>query len=125
MRMAARVAFFILPFLLACGVMFPAESAAATVGKVEIKGLSLVGQDEFLDILGIRTGVEIDKELVSNAIKRAFLKGFFDDIIIRVPDGENPVVEVEVRERDFVRKIYVKNNAGISNKVIKDVFFIK
>jgi len=125
MRAAARVAFFLFLFLLACAAMFPVESAAATVAKVEIKGLSLLGQDEFLDILGIRAGVEIDKELVSNAIKRAFLKGFFDDIIIRVPDGENPVVEVEVRERDLIRKIYLKNNTGLSDKVIKDLLVIK
>ncbi len=122
---SAHVAFFLFLFLLACAVMFPAESGAATVGKVEIKGLSLMGQDEFLDILGIRAGVEIDKELVSNAIKRAFLKGFFDDIIISVPDGENPVVSVEVRERDLIRKIYIKNNTGISDKTIRNLLIIK
>ncbi|SPQ01923.1 putative Outer membrane protein, OMP85 family [Candidatus Sulfobium mesophilum] len=125
MKVTARVAFYLFSFLLACAAIFPAESGAVTVGNVEIKGLSLISRDEFLDILGIRAGVEIDRELVSNGIKRAFLKGFFDDIIIHVPDGENPVVEVEVRERDFIRKIYLKNKTGISDKTIKDLFIIK
>jgi outer membrane protein assembly factor BamA len=96
-----------------------------TAGKVDIRGLSSIGREEFLDILGIIPGGDIDKELVRNGIKRAFLKGFFNDIIVRVPDGENPVVEVEVKERDFIGKINVKNNTGIGDKTIKELFLLK
>jgi len=125
MKAAAMFAFYFLLFLLGFVVIQPDESGAATVGTVEIKGLSSIDRSEFLDILGIFPGAEIDKELVRNAVKRAFLKGLFDDVIVRVPDGENPTVEVEVKEREFIKKIYVQNNTGISDKAIRELFLLK
>jgi outer membrane protein insertion porin family len=121
----ARTVFCILTLLSALVVVSPGETGAVSAGRVEIKGLFSIGREEFLDILGIAPGVDIDKELVRNGIKRAFLKGHFNDVIIRVPDGENPVVEVEVKERDFIRKINVKNNTGIKDKTIKELFLLK
>lgn len=125
MKVSVGIAFYFLLFLLSFVVVSPDESGAATVGTVEIRGLSLIDRNEFLDILGIFPGAEIDKELVRNGIKRAFLKGLFDDVIVRVPDGENPAVEVEVKEREFIGKIYVRNNAGISDKAIRELFLLK
>ncbi len=125
MRATAGAAFYLFIFLSAFVVIHPSESAAVTVGTVEIRGLSSIERNEFLDTLGIFPGVEIDKELVRNGIKRAFLKGLFDDIIIRVPDGENPAVEVEVKERAFIKKVYIQNNTNISDKTIKELFLLK
>ncbi len=125
MKVAASIALYVLLFLSAVEILSPDQSGAVTAGTVEIRGLSSIDRNEFLDILGIFPGAEIDKELVRNGIKRAFLKGLFDDVIIRVPDGENPAVEVEVKEREFIRKIYVQNNTGISDKAIRELFLLK
>lgn len=124
MKFASAV-FYFLSLLSALIVMSPGQAGAVTAGKVDIRGLSSIGREEFLDILGIIPGGDIDKELVRNGIKRAFLKGLFDDIIVRVPDGEKPVVEVEVKERDFIEKINVKNDTGIRDKTIKELFMLK
>jgi outer membrane protein insertion porin family len=121
----ASIVFYFLSVLSALVVISPGETGAVSAGKVDIKGLSSIGREEFLDILGTTPGADIDNELVKNGIKRAFLKGLFDDIIVRVPDGENPAVEVEVKERDFIRKINVKNNTGIKDKTIKELFLLK
>jgi outer membrane protein insertion porin family len=122
---AASVLCYVLSFISALVVMSPGETGAVTAGTVEIKGLSLIGREEFLDILGIIPGGDIDKELVRNGIKRAFLKGLFDDIIVKVSDGETPAVEVEVKERELIKKIYVQNNTGISDKAIRELFLLK
>lgn len=121
----ASVVFCFIVFFSASVVILPGETAALTARKVDIIGLSSIGRDEFLDILGITPGGDIDEGLVRNGIKRAFLKGLFDDIIVRVPDGENPAVEVEVKEKDFIRKISIKNDSGIRDKVIKELFLLK
>ncbi len=124
-KVTARAAFYLLLFLSALVAMLPHESGAVTVGSVEISGLSSIDRNEFLDTLGIFPGVEIDKELVRNGIKRAFYKGLFYDVIVRVPDGENPVVKVEVKERAFIKKIDIRNNTNISDKAIRELFLLK
>jgi outer membrane protein insertion porin family len=101
----------------------PAEGV--TVRKVEIKGLSSIGREEFLNMFGIREGKQVNAELVREAIKRAFLKGIFDDIQVRVPDGENPVVEVTVKERDFIRKVSISGKSALSAKQLRTLFILK
>ncbi len=98
---------------------------AVIAGRIEIKGLYSIGRDEFLEMLGIREGSEVDNEKVREGIKRAFLKGIFEDIQVRVPDGTNPAVEVNVKERDFIRKISVSGRSALSGKVLKGLFMLK
>ena len=103
----------------------PCPCGAVTAGGVEVKGLHSVSEKEFLDIFGIRRGSEISREAVSNAIKSAFLKGVFDDISVKVPDGPNPVVEVRVKEREFIRDIDIGGECRLSKKVIRNLFPLK
>ncbi len=113
-------------FLMVCLFALSSVSAgAATVGKVEIAGLSSIGREEFLDMFGIRKGGEVNDAIVRDAIKRAFLKGIFDDIQVRVSDGENPVVHVTVKERDFIRKVRVSGKCALSAKLLRGLFMLK
>jgi outer membrane protein insertion porin family len=96
-----------------------------TAGSVSIKGLYAITEQEFADMTGFSAGKEINETIVRDGIKRAFLKGIFEDIAVRVPDGENPVVEVSVRERDFIRRIYVDGDYQLSKKVIKALFMFR
>ncbi len=118
------------PFLLfllmnLCFILFPSPCESVTAGSVEIRGLRSVGDDELLNMMGIRAGGAINEEIVRDGIKRAFLKGLFEDITAKVPDGELPRVEVTVRERDFINKIYLSGNSALSKKVIKQLFLLK
>jgi outer membrane protein insertion porin family len=106
-------------------IFLSGSSEAVTVRKVEIKGLSSIGREEFLDMFGIREGTQVDADMVRDAIKRTFLKGIFDDIQVRVPDGENPVVEVIVKERDFIRKVIVSGKSALPPKQLKGLFTLK
>jgi outer membrane protein insertion porin family len=118
-RVAALISVVVLSVFLA------GHSEAVTVRKVEIKGLSSIGRGEFLDMFGIREGSQVDADMVRDAIKRAFLKGIFDDIQVRIPDGEHPVVEVDVKERDFIRKVIVTGKSGLPAKQLKGLFTLK
>lgn len=105
---------------------FLAESCeAVTACNVEIKGLNAIKEDEFLNMFGIRKGSPVSEEGVREGIKRVFLKGLFEDISVEVPDGECPPVKINVRERDFIRKIYVTGDYALSTKVLRNLFLLK
>lgn len=103
----------------------PSLCAAVTAGKIEITGLHSISRREFLDIFGIRRGSEINRGIVSNAIKAAFLKGIFDDITVKVPDGKNPTVEVVVREREFIHHVDIRGDYQVSKSTLRRLFSLK
>lgn len=101
------------------------EAAGSVVSEVEIKGLQSIGKDELLYIMDIKPGKSIDAESVRSGIKRAFLKGLFEDILVETIDGEKAKVIINVKEKNFIKKIYVEGDYAISRKTIKDLFLIK
>ncbi|MDH5201794.1 MAG: outer membrane protein assembly factor BamA [Nitrospirota bacterium] len=122
--------FFILAsyFLLltSCFMMFfTSEVKGTTVGEIEINGLYSIEKEEFLDILDIKPDKQIDKEAVRLGIKRAFLKGLFENISIKTTGGEKVKVTINVMERDFIEKIYIKGDYDLSKKFIKNNFSLK
>ena len=106
-------------------LLSPPRGDAANAGSVEIRGLESVGQEEFLNMFGTKKGSPVSGERVRDGIKRAFLKGLFEDISVEVPDGENPPVHIDVRERDFIRKIYLSGDYALPAKVIRRLFLLK
>ncbi|MEW6162397.1 MAG: outer membrane protein assembly factor BamA [Nitrospirota bacterium] len=101
-------------------LFFPPEAACKVVGEVEIKGLYSIEKKELLDLLDIRSGKPIDSRGVRQGIKRVFLKGIFEDISIETTDGEKVIINV--RERDFIEKIYIDGDYGLSRRIIKRNF---
>ncbi|MDA8433430.1 MAG: hypothetical protein M0Z60_10785, partial [Nitrospiraceae bacterium] len=127
-RRGARGAFGMLSYVLFAAfvlLLAPSLAFSATVGKVEIRGLSSLGEQEFLEMLGIAPGREVDAAMVRDGIMRAFYKGLFDDIMVRVPDGDNPTVEVTVTEREFIRKVKVTGDSALSGGMIRSLFLLK
>lgn len=119
-------------FFVFCRVLFllmillcSSESSASLVGEVEIHGLASLEKEELLYLLDIRTGEKIDAETVRTGIKRAFLKGIFEDISVEAGDGEKTNVVIHVKEKDSVRKISVEGDHAVSGKKIKELFRIK
>ena len=115
-----------MPLIVAFLLFFlPHTATAVTVGKVEVRGLSSIGENEFLNMLGIAPGQKVDAAVVRDGIKRAFYKGIFEDIAVHVPDGENPTVEVHVRERDVIDKIAVTGKSDLSARKLRELFMLK
>jgi outer membrane protein insertion porin family len=104
-----------------------AEICGAAVREIEIDGLHRIAADELLYMIGIEKGGPIDEEIVRDGIKRAFLKGIFEDISVRVTDGEFPDVQIRVRERDFIGKVkvHVSSDSALSGRLLKRIFMMK
>jgi outer membrane protein insertion porin family len=105
----------------------PARSSGESViaGDLEIVGLHSIGQDEFIDLLGFNKGRAVNEDLVRKGIKRAFLKGIFEDISIDVSEEDDHRITVNVEEREFIKKVRIKGNYPVSAKKIAELFLLK
>jgi outer membrane protein insertion porin family len=105
--------------------LWSSESCASLVSEVEIHGLASLDKEELLYLLDIRPGERIDADTVRTGIKRAFLKGIFEDISVEAGDGEETKVVINVKEKDSVRKISIEGDYAVSGKKIKELFHMK
>ena len=94
-------------FIISCLPCVAFDAAASVAGEIKIDGLFSIDREELLYLLDIQPGQQIDKEHIRLGIKRAFLKGIFQDISIETSEGETTDVTITVRERDFIKKISV------------------
>lgn len=109
-----------------CFLLFTsAGSSGAATEKVEVEGLYSISRDEFLNLLDVKTGVDIDPLRLQVGIKRAFLKGIFEDIEIFDDSKEGNLLRVLVLEKDFIGKISIKGTENISAQILKDAFLLK
>ncbi len=117
----------LLVFFMFFSLFMPARSSGEAViaGNIEIHGLYSIGRDELLDLLGLSPGVAVDQDRIRIGIKRAFLKGIFEDISVEVSEGATHDIMVHVREKDFISKIYIKGDYQVSKKKIEELFLFK
>ena len=117
--------------LLLCFVLFtvclltgsPGEAVIA--GSIEIHGLYSINRDEFIELMGLKTAVTVDEERIREGIKRAFLKGIFEDISVEVSEGDTPEIVIQVIEKEFIKKVRVEGSYPISRKTILELFLLK
>ncbi|OGW53374.1 MAG: outer membrane protein assembly factor BamA [Nitrospirae bacterium RBG_13_43_8] len=102
--------------------LFPLRASGSIVNDIEITGLYSIEKGELIYLLDIKVGSPTDREKVGEGIKRAFLKGIFEDISIEVTDGDPARVTIAVKERDFIDKVCVEGNYSLSRKFIKNNF---
>jgi outer membrane protein insertion porin family len=112
-------------FALYCLIFTVSGAEAVVVGEVEVKGLHSIGKDELLYLLDMRPGETIDAESVRLGIKRAFLKGIFEDISVETSGGEKTKVTINIKERNFIKDIRVEGHYDISKKTIRELFLLK
>jgi outer membrane protein insertion porin family len=106
-------------FLVVISMPASVLGAGITVDRVILKGLYSIGDEEMIDMLGMHKGTIIDEAKIRKGIRTAFMKGIFEDISVSVEAGEAASVEVNVRERDQIRKIYVTGSYQLPEKLIK------
>ncbi len=122
------IRFLILLFLLlSCG--FPeswafnnSNSKEVFINEIKIKGLHLCSEREFLYLMGIGRGVSIRTDELSFAVKRAFRKGIFEDIVIEYEAG---TLIITVKEKRFIWKIEIKGNTVLTDGYIKKGLILK
>jgi len=101
--------------------LFPIYADAAVVGDITVYGLRSIRSTELFDILGIERGQLIDPSSVRAGIKRAFLKGIFEDIAVDVSDSDPADVVIRVQERVLIGKVLIEGDYAVSRKLILDL----
>lgn len=98
------------------------KANALTVEEVEVEGLYSASKEELIYYLGLEKGEEIDPLSIRRGIKRAFLKGIFEDISV---EAEGGILKVRVKEREFVEDVSVRGNLILPNAFVRDNFLLK
>lgn len=130
-----------LTFLIAAPLPLSAE--AAETGDKVIKGITVEGlysiqKEELLYLLDLKAGDKIDRVRLERGIRRAFLKGIFEDIEVyeEEPGGaaasgtpmegeKTAPLRVKVVERDFIKRVIISGNSRLSARVIREHFPLK
>jgi outer membrane protein insertion porin family len=89
------------------------------VKNIRVEGLYSIDEDELLYMLGIENGVELSREDLKRGIKRAFMKGIFEDISVETEEENGGLLIVRVRERDFIKKIRVEGAISVEPAFIR------
>ncbi len=114
--------FFLLFYLKAPALALTNDSFY--ISDIEISGLYSISEQELLYLLDIKKGEILDKKSLRSGIKRAFLKGIFDDIIIIAPDECNIKekkcrVRIEIKEKPIINSIIILGDNHFSKKFIR------
>ncbi len=103
----------------------PAISSEAAVNQpspivyIEVVGLYSIFEDELLYLLNISIGEALDKAKLRAGIKRSFLSGIFDDIIIESLDDANSMIKVTAIEKRIIDSVKITGNDYFSSRFIK------
>ncbi len=117
-----NIFFLFIIFCLLC--LFPTDSFSKEnsnklqVRLIEVKGLYSIDKEELLDLLDLNVGDTLNTEALKIGIKRAFLKGIFDDIIIEGNEDFSNII-VKVEEKKIIDKIDIYKNEFFSKRFIK------
>ncbi len=91
------------------------------ITEVKVEGLHSIKNEELLYLLGIEAGKGITPELITIGIKRAFLKGIFDNIsVFHKGKGRLRIV---VKERDVIEGITIAGIRHFSKREIKSFIY--
>lgn len=101
------------------GLPAGAPAVEIAVQKTHVEGLHSIGEDELLYLLGIEEGKAVDEESIRRGIKRAFIKGIFENITVESDEETPGLITVTVKERDFVSDVSVKGTEAVSAGFIK------
>lgn len=107
----------ILPTLVVAGQDISTAKSQESIKEVDVEGLYSLSEKELLYLLNIEAGEELIPEKITQGIKRAFLKGIFDDIEV-YKEGKGKI-KVVVRERDIIEHITIEGNIYLSDRSIK------
>ena len=96
----------------------PSVVTGQAVKKIEVSGLYSMAEAELLDLLDIHTGRTVDSVDINAGIRRAFLKGTFEDIIVEGFDN-GTAIRVTIKEKKTVGPVSVQGNEYFSDRFIK------
>jgi outer membrane protein insertion porin family len=129
--LSACVSLFIMP-----AAVFPAENAKApdmniradlpaTTGKIEVTGLISINESELLYLLDLKEGSPFDASRIRTGIKRAFLKGIFEDIVIETAGARSNDIRIIVKEKPVISSVDIQGSSYISYSALSKAVSVK
>lgn len=115
-------------FLLFCTLVLlhfcSALGYAQPVTHIEVSGIYSISEDELLYLIDIKKGETLNRAALRSGIKRAFLKGIFENITVESLDVDATKIKVIVEEKKIIDSIRVVGNDYFSSRFIKKHFNI-
>jgi outer membrane protein insertion porin family len=102
-----------------------APEAAFPIKRIEVIGLQSISKEELLYLLDLREDKDLDRSSLRLGLKRAFLKGLFEDIVVESPDTEDNVITITVKEKSIIKSIEIQGNNYFSGRFIRKNVSIK
>lgn len=117
--------FFFLPIAY-CLLSADVSASDSIIRAIEVEGLTRMKRGEFIDLLGLRVGDEIDTVRLDRGIKRAFRKGIFLDIKALSEDYEDGIkLRYIVKELPVIDRIIINGNLRVPTGDVKKAFLLK
>ena len=96
------------------------------VERVEVRGLGRVSLRSVLSKIMVRKGQPLDRDVVSDDIKRIYRMDFFDDVVVRVSaEGDGVALVYEVKERPTINQISYEGHDEVGLEDIQKVVDIR
>jgi len=126
-KSALGVALLFLGLLAFISMALAEESSTNTqpIREIEVNGLRSVTEDEILYLLDLKKGIPLDAKHLRIGIKRAFLKGIFQDIVVESMDAQPDRIRVTLKEENIIKSIDITGAAHFSNSFIMKNLTIK
>lgn len=91
---------------------------AGPISEITVRGLRSITANELLYLLDLKKGSTLDAKQLGIGIKRAFLTGMFQDIIVESQDDRREHIRVTVKEKSIIKSIAITGAAHFSNRFI-------
>ncbi len=103
---------------LAAEVLF---ETSKPIVEIEWRGKANMGQDEFLDLIGIQVGDTLQRDVVRRSLEKLYLKGFFSQIRIEAtPVREGLKLTYYTTPSTLVQRYKVRGNRALSQNAIRE-----
>ncbi len=99
--------------------------APQTISVVSVEGLYSISEDELLYLLDLGKDKALDGDSLRRGIKRAFLKGIFDDIRVERRADSPGSLHVVVKEKGIIESISIEGNEHFSKRFVRRNLGIK
>ncbi|MBI5664113.1 MAG: hypothetical protein HZC49_03325 [Nitrospirae bacterium] len=131
------IIFFIVPFSLSYADPDPGRSAVRSdeispegsgplIRAIEVRGITRIEDEELIDLINLSAGEGLDRQELSRGIRRAFLKGIFQDIkAVTEPYGDGVKLIYYVKEIPLVDKIVIEGGRNIMEKTVRQKYYFK
>jgi outer membrane protein insertion porin family len=116
---------------LACGLILTSSPAgfatedlfdtSKPIVEIEWRGRANMGQDEFLDLIGIQVGDTLQRGVVRRSLERLYLKGFFSQIRVETtPIREGLKLTYYTTPAAFIQRYEMHGNKALSKKSLRE-----